>query len=92
VEKFWPAELAANMFRTASDAWDERFMSQSTIVRTCTVNAGDIGTTDFNLTEAQKQQLLSNGREAATNFLDSFDPGKYRNTYGRPLAETGPHG
>jgi NTE family protein len=86
VEKFWPVELAANLFRTACDAWDERFMAQSTVVRTCTVDAGDVGTTDFNLTEAQKQQLLKNGRTAATRFLDKFDPSMYRNTYGRPLA------
>lgn len=88
VEKFWPAELGINMFRTASDAWDERFMSQSTVVRTCTVDSGDVGTTDFNLTDHQKQQLLQNGRDAATRFLNSFDPSKYRNTYGRPLADT----
>jgi len=82
----WPIELAANIFHTTSDAWDQRFMTQSTVVRTCTISAGDIGTTDFNLTDAQKKELLQNGRDAAANFLDSFDPSKYRNTYGRPLA------
>ena len=86
VDKLWPAELAVNMFRTASDAWDARFTSQSTVVRTCTVSAGEVGTTDVKLTEPQKQELLENGRSAAAKFLDSFDPAKYRNTYGRPLS------
>lgn len=89
VDHVWPAELAIDMFRTTCDAWDERFMSESTIVRTCTIPAGDIGTTDFNLTDAQKQGLLQNGRDGAAKFIDSFDPGSYRNTYGRPLAAAG---
>lgn len=85
-EHFWPAELAIDMFRTTSDAWDDRFRSESTIVRTCTIQAGEVGTTDFDLTDAQKQQLIKNGRDAAATFIDAFDPTKYRNTYGRPLA------
>jgi NTE family protein len=82
----WPFELGVNIFRTTSDAWDERFMSDSTVVRTCTVLAGDIATTDFDLTDPEKKQLLQNGQDAAAAFLDSFDRDKYRNTYGRPLA------
>jgi NTE family protein len=82
----WPVEEGVNIFRTSTDAWDERFMSESTIVRTCTVSAGDIATTDFDITESQKRQLLSSGRQAASAFLDSFDAGQYRNTYGRKLA------
>lgn len=88
-ERFWPVELGVNMFQTASDAWDERFMTDSTVVRTCTVDAGDIGTTDFELTDAQKQELLEGGRRAGERFLASFAPERYVNTFGRRLAGFG---
>jgi hypothetical protein len=55
------------------------------LVRTCAVPAGDIGTVDFKLTTADRD-LLKHGTNAAAAFLDAFDPTKYRNTYGRPLA------
>jgi NTE family protein len=82
----WPVELGANIFRSACDAWDKRFMSDSTIARTCTIKVDPgIGTTDFALSAEQKQTLLENGRDAATEFLKGFDPTKYRNTYGKHL-------
>jgi NTE family protein len=86
-EDFWPVGLGANIFHTASDAWDQRFVSESTIVRTCTIDVDpDIGTTDFALSDTAKQTLLKNGRDAAESFLDHFNPHAYRNTYGRQLA------
>ena len=82
----WPAAMGSDLFHTASDAWDKRFMSHSTRVRTCPVDAGSIGTTDFNLTPAQQQWLVDSGRRAAAEFLDGFSLKDYFNTYGRRLA------
>ena len=83
----WPAKLASDVHRTATEAWDERFMSHSTVVRTCPVDAGDVGTTDFDLSPERINALLEGGRRDATAFLDSFAAGKYVNTFGGRLAE-----
>jgi NTE family protein len=81
----WAVSEAVDIFHTATDAWDKRFTSHSTVVRTCTISAGTIGTTDFELTPDQKQWLLQSGRGGAKTFLDTYDPSQYRNTFGRPL-------
>jgi NTE family protein len=81
----WPAALAADIVQTQSAAWDERFITRSTRVRTCPVDAGDVGTTDFDLSAEGRAALIHGGRRAAKAFLDLFDPEEYRNTFGRPL-------
>ena len=77
------------MFHTAQEAWDARFVSHSTRVRTITVDAGTVGTTDFNLTPDLQEMLIGNGRAAATIFLDRFDLADYENTYHRGFGTTG---
>jgi NTE family protein len=81
----WAVGEAVDIFHTTTDAWDKRFASHSTVVRTCTISAGTIGTTDFELTDDQKKWLLQSGRDGAKTFLDTYDPSQYRNTFGRPL-------
>lgn len=78
-------------FHTAMEAWDKRFMSHSTAVRTCPVSAGDIGTTDFALTKKQQDWLLDSGRKAAAAFLADFSLDAYFNTYGKKLTQPGAH-
>ena len=82
----WPIKLGSDMFHTAMEAWDKRFLSNSTRVRTCPVPAGEVGTTDFGLTALQQAELVAAGRRAARRFLDDFRPEAYFNTYGRRLA------
>jgi len=86
----WPAALAVDIGQTQSGAWDQRFVSVSTRVRTCTVDAGDVGTTDFDLPQAKKTDLVNGGRRAAAAFLAAFDLDAYRNSHGRRLAGGGP--
>jgi NTE family protein len=81
----WAVEEAVDIFHTATDAWDTRFMSHSTVVRTCTISAGTIGTTDFELTREQKQWLLDSGRAGAKAFLDAYRDDEYMNTFGKTL-------
>jgi NTE family protein len=81
----WPVRLGADMFHTAMEAWDKRFTSHSTYVRTCAVSAGEVGTTDFDLTSEQQDWLLGSGRKAAGEFLDAFRLEDYFNTFGRKL-------
>jgi NTE family protein len=82
----WPVKLGSEIFHTALEAADERFMSRSTRLRTCLVAAGDIGTTDFRLSPLDQTELVEGGRRAARRFLDSFSPERYRNAYGRRLS------
>ncbi|MDQ4041151.1 MAG: patatin-like phospholipase family protein [Actinomycetota bacterium] len=81
----WPAALASDIAQTQSGAWDERFASHSTVVRTCTVDADDVGTTDFDLPPERREDLVRGGRRAAAAFLDKFDLEGYTNTFGRRL-------
>lgn len=73
--------MGFQIFQTAQSAWDERFVSHSTRVRTLTIDAGDVGTTDFDLAPARQEMLLSNGRAAAREFLDGFRLEDYMNTF-----------
>jgi NTE family protein len=77
----WGARFAFDIFHTSQEAWDTRFVSHSTRVRTVAVDAGDIGTTQFNLTAADQAMLLQNGRDAAARFLERFDLAAYQNTF-----------
>lgn len=85
----WAVEEAVDIFHTATDAWDERFMSHSTVVRTCSIDAGHIGTTDFAMTPADKQWLLDSGAKGVKDFLKTYTPTRYMNTYGNTLTQSG---
>ncbi|MDT7743909.1 MAG: hypothetical protein QOE59_2987 [Actinomycetota bacterium] len=84
----WPVRLAADIFSTAQDAWDARFASHSTSVRTIAISAGDVGTTDFDLTTEAQGELIANGRQAVRQYLRDFDPDTYVNTFGASLNAT----
>jgi NTE family protein len=86
----WPLRFGAEIFETAQQAWDRRFVSHSTRVRTVEVSAGDVGTTDFALEDEKKQQLLANGRSAARAFLDQFSLEDYVNTFRAGLSSPKP--
>jgi hypothetical protein len=83
----WAVRFGFDIFHTAQEAWDTRFVSHSTRVRTVAVDAGNVGTTEFNLAAAEQQMLLNNGHDAATRFLDRFDLAEYENTYHRGFGE-----
>jgi NTE family protein len=77
----WALRFGFDIFETAREAWDSRFASHSTRVRSLAVETGDVATTDFDLPPEKQQTLLENGRLAARKFLDAFDLATYRNTY-----------
>jgi NTE family protein len=74
-------KMGLEIFQTAQSAWDARFVSHSTRVRTLAVDAGDVGTTDFALPPAKQEMLMANGRAAAREFLDAFRLEDYMNTF-----------
>jgi NTE family protein len=77
----WVVRFGVSIFDTAEEAWDERFASHSTRTRTIAVDADGVGTTDFTLSQEQRDLLIANGRAAAKRFLDDFDLAAYENTY-----------
>lgn len=86
----WGLRLGFDMFHTAQEAWDARFVSHSTRVRTLAVDAADVATTEFTLSRARQELLVGNGRAAATAFLDAFRLEDYVNTYHRSFSEEDP--
>jgi NTE family protein len=83
----WPLRFAFDIFHTAESAWDERFVSHSTRVRTLAVDADGVATTEFDLSQEKQELLVQNGRSAARSFLDSFSLEQYENTYHAGLAQ-----
>jgi NTE family protein len=83
----WPVRLGTDIFHTATEAWDKRFMANSTAVRTCSIDAGDIATTQFDLDAKQQDGLVEGGERDARKFLAEFDFAKYMNTFGQSLAD-----
>jgi NTE family protein len=77
----WAIRFAFDIFHTAQEAWDARFVSHSTRVRTITVDAADVATTEFELSPEKQEMLIGNGRAAAKAFLDAFKLEDYMNTY-----------
>ena len=84
----WGVRFAFDIFHTAQEAWDTRFVSHSTRVRTLAVDAADVATTQFNLPPEKQELLIGNGRKAAKAFLDAFRLEDYMNTFHAPLATT----
>jgi NTE family protein len=84
----WELSFAFDIFHTAESAWDKRFVSNSTRVRTLAVDAGDVATTEFNLSTEKQEMLIRNGREAAKKFLDAFSLDEYQNTYHAGLMQS----
>ena len=65
----WAVRFGFDIFHTSQEAWDTRFVSHSTRVRTIAVDAGTSRTTQFNLTQADQDMLINNGRAATSAFL-----------------------
>jgi len=83
----WAFRFGFEIFHTSQEAWDTRFVSHSTRVRTVAVDAGTIATTQFNLSADEQAMLIKNGRDAAKRFLDRFDLADYENTFHRKFGD-----
>ena len=95
----WAARTGFAIFQTAQEAWDVRFQTHSTQVRTFAVSATVIdpdgkpfavNTTDFKLSKAHQDALVENGRQAAVAFLDGFKLEDYFNTLHARLGPPAP--
>lgn len=69
------------MFYTAMEAHDAYYLSNNKFVRTIAIDTLNIGGTDFNLTDQQKEALYHSGQQAAEEFLKTWDFEKYKAQY-----------
>jgi NTE family protein len=88
----WAIRFGFDIFHTAQEAWDSRFVSHSTRVRTVKVDAADVATTQFDLSQEKQELLIANGRAAAKAFLDEFELDSYMNTFHAPVSAPVPAG
>ena len=64
-----------SLVSTMVEAHDRLYLEQDQFVRTITIPTSGVGSTDFNLTPEQAQQLYDAGRAAAEGFLQSWNSG-----------------
>ncbi len=72
------------MLNTMTGFYDRMHINDPAVIdRTIFVDTGGVSSTDFHLSDAQRDMLFQNGRTAATNFLDGTDgePGWSFDTY-----------
>jgi len=82
-----PLSALAAMFSTAVEAHDARYIKDRDFVRTIAVNTTEYSSTNFALTQADKDALYEAGCEAARQFLQTWDFAQYVAEYrsGKPL-------
>ena len=61
--------VARHCLKTMMNEWDAYSIDAATAGRTIFVDHGSVGTTDFDITQAQQDQLFLNGVAAATSFV-----------------------
>lgn len=77
-----PIEMFQRLFSTMSNAHDNVYVDQKSVQdRTVFVDTTGISSTDFDLKSSQRDQLFSNGRDAATNFLSTWSWEQWKKDY-----------
>jgi NTE family protein len=73
-----PLSLAKAMVESLVGAWDAMFVDDPcALARTMFVDTDGVAATDFDLTAEQQEKLLSNGVQAADDFLGDWDFADY---------------
>ena len=75
------------LFFTAMEAHDAYYLSNDKFARTIAIDTLGIGSTNFNLTPAQKDALYVSGEQAAKKFLTQWNFNEYIAVYrsGKPV-------
>jgi predicted acylesterase/phospholipase RssA len=80
----WVFRLGADLSRLGS-VHDVRLESQSSLTRRCAVRTGRVEPGTFDPSTEAADELIENGRRAATAFLDRFSFERYANSLGGTL-------
>jgi NTE family protein len=79
---FWRLKLAKAMFQAATEAWDQRLVTESASTRTVNIPTFDIKTTDFALKAPKPEQLFQSGLEHAQRFYARPEIREYVRQFG----------
>jgi NTE family protein len=80
-------DVARHCLKTMMNEWDAYSIDAATAGRTIFVDHGLVGTTDFNITQEQQDQLFLNGVAAATSFvIEMGDHGRVPRSAGESSA------
>ena len=92
----WPINSTNNVFQigqallsTMLSAHDRLYMDDHTFVRTITIPVNGISGTQFNLSKEQADMLYQNGRNAAEQFLSTWNFDAYITAYRSNLPQKG---
>jgi NTE family protein len=73
--------LLGAMVHTMMEAHDRLYVEKAQFARTIPIKTLGVGTTEFNLSEERKLALYNSGRQAAEEFLATWDFDKYVEEY-----------
>jgi NTE family protein len=77
-----PLALGKALISTMTSAHDQLYVDQESVVaRTIFVDTTGINSTNFHLTQAEKQGLFDHGAAAATDFLTTWDFEGWKHSY-----------
>ena len=80
-------QLARRVVDTAMGALNDVLLERGAEVeRVVRIDVSGYSTIEFNMGQRRMEELLRRGREAARRFFEAFDPARYENSRGRPLA------
>lgn len=76
-----PISMFKGLFKTMMQAHDLRYFDKESKARTITIPTGSITSTNFQLTDAEKEWLYQSGYNAANKFLQSWNFKRYVHEY-----------
>jgi NTE family protein len=76
-----PLSMARSLFATAFESNDERYIETHKFVRSILIDTLGISSTNFHLTDAEKDSLYESGRTAAKDFLSQLSWDEYKRLF-----------
>ena len=70
IGRIWPLPLGKAMFFATTEAWDRK-VSKASLVRTISIPTGEVPTLKFTLTDAERDELRTNGATKAEEFFSN---------------------
>ncbi|MEI5908496.1 patatin-like phospholipase family protein [Bacillus spongiae] len=81
MNRIGPIRMYRSMFKTMMQAHDFRYFDDDAYARTVKIHTGTITSTDFQLTEDEKQWLYQAGFQAAEKFLNTWSFKEYKRRF-----------
>ncbi|ENQ3107478.1 NTE family protein [Bacillus sp. 491mf] len=83
-----PISMFKGLFKTMMQAHDLRYLNTETRARTIKIPTGNITSTNFNLSDEEKEWLYHSGYQAAEKFLSSWNFNQYIHRYRRDSSDS----